>query len=79
MLQDLNHKNQSIGSSFFGYNSPAALAREVFKPSVDSASLVVSSQIKIFSFGFGVLLGGRHKWGCFCIFMVYFARPWTHI
>jgi len=37
----------------------------VFKPSIDSASLVVLSQKKIFSFGFGVLLGGCHKWGCF--------------
>jgi len=44
-----------------------------------SASLVVSSQKKIFSFGFGVLLGERHKWGCFRIFIAYFARPWTPI
>jgi len=63
----------------FGYNSPATIARELFKPSTDSASLVVSSQKKIFGFGFGVLLGGRHKWGCFRIFMAYFARPWTPI
>jgi len=28
----------------FGYNSPAAAAREVFKPSTDSASLVVPSK-----------------------------------
>ena len=47
----------------FGYNSPPATAREVFKHSTDSASLAVPSQKKIFSFGFGVLLGGRHKWG----------------
>ena len=24
-------------------------------------------------------LGGRHKWGCFSIFMAYFSRPWTPI
>ena len=60
-----DHRSQLIGSSLFCYNSPAAAAREVFKPSPDSASLVVSSQKKIFSFGLGVLLGGRHKWGCF--------------
>ena len=29
----------------------------MFKPSTDSASLVVPSQKKIYSFGFGVLLG----------------------
>ena len=34
---------------------------------------------KIFRFGFGVLLGGRHKWGCFSVFMAYFTRPWTPI
>jgi len=63
----------------FGYNSPAAIARDVFKSSTDSASLVVPSPKKIFSFGFGVLLRRRHKWGCFRIFMAYFARPWTPI
>jgi len=46
---------------------------------MDSASLVVSSQRKILSFGFGILLGGRHKLGCFRIFMAYFARRWTPI
>ena len=24
-------------------------------------------------------LGGRHKWGCFRVFMVCFTRPWTPI
>jgi len=45
-------KGEYIGSYVFGYNSPAAAAREVFKPSTDSASLVVPSQKKMFSFGF---------------------------
>ena len=74
-----DHRSQLIGSSLFCYNSLAAAAREVFKPSPDSASLVVSSQKKNFSFGLGVLLGGRHKWGCFHVFMAYFDRPWTPI
>ena len=39
-------KGEYIGSYVFGYNSPAAAAREVFKPSTDSASLVVPSQKK---------------------------------
>ena len=55
----------------FANNSPATTAKEVFKPSTDSASLVVPSQKKNFSFGFGVLLGGRHKWEGFRIFMAY--------
>jgi len=70
------HQNPYIGSRFFGYNSPAAAAREVFKPSTDSASLVVPSQKKISVLG---SLGGRHKWGRFRIFMAYFTRPWTPI
>jgi len=41
-----------MGVYIFGYNSPAAAAREVFKPSTDSASLVVLNQKKFFSFGF---------------------------
>ena len=71
------HQSQYVGSRFFGYNSPAAAAREVFKPSTDSASIVVPSQKKIFSFGFswGVVTSG----GCFRIFMAYFTRPWTPI
>jgi len=40
-----------------------ARAREVFKLSTDSARHLVSTEKK-FSFGLGVLLGGRHKW-CF--------------
>ena len=39
----------------------------MFKPSTDSASLVVPSQKKIFSFWFEVLLGGCHK----CFFFVF--------
>jgi len=40
----------------------------VFKPSTVSASLVVSSQKKIFSFGFGVLLGGVTSGGVFAFY-----------
>jgi len=69
---------QYIGPHVFGHNSPAAAAREVFKPSTDSARLLVPIQ-KLFSFGFGVLLGGGHKWGCFSVFMAYFTRSWTQI
>jgi len=50
------------GRHSFGHNSPAAAAREVFKPSTDSASLVVPSQ-KNFSFGFGFLCGDATSGG----------------
>ena len=52
------HQNPYIGRRFFGYNSPAAAAREVFKPSTDSASLVVPSQKKNFQFWVWGSLGG---------------------
>ena len=70
-----DHQSHYSGSCIFGYNSAPAAVREVFKPSTDSASLLVSSQKKIFSLRLGVLLGERHKWGCFRVFMAYFARP----
>jgi len=30
------HQSQYVGSRFFGYNSPATIARELFKPSTDA-------------------------------------------
>ena len=35
-----NSLNPSIGARFFGYNSPAAIARELFKPSTHAASFL---------------------------------------
>jgi len=79
LLKPFNdRKSQKIGAYVFGYNSPPAAAREVFKPSTDSASLVVPSQKK-FQFWVWGSLGGSHKWGCFRFFMAYFTRPWTPI
>jgi len=69
---------QYIGRYLFGHISPAAAAREMFKPSTDSASILVPSR-KIFSFGLEVILGGRHKCFFFDVFMAYFTRPWTPI
>jgi len=42
------HQSQYIGPRFFGYNSPAAAAREVFKPSTDAGRLLGSIFKKIF-------------------------------
>jgi len=38
----LNPSTPASGRYFFGHNSPAARAREVFKPSMDSARLLCS-------------------------------------
>jgi len=62
-----------MGSSFFGYNSPAAIAREVFKPSMDSASLVVSSQKK--NFQVWGSLGGASQVGVFLYFYSLLWKP----
>jgi len=53
--------SQHIGAPFFGHKLPAARARELFKPSTDSASLGVKIKKKIFRFGFELFWGERHK------------------
>jgi len=52
------------GRHFFGHNSPAAIARELFKPSTDSASLLVATK-KIFDLGLAFSLGDVTKRACF--------------
>jgi len=44
-----------IGWHFFGYKLPATRARELFKPSTDSASLLVDIEKTFFVFGGGFL------------------------
>ena len=51
------------GSCIFGYNSAPVAAREVFKPSTDSSSLIVSSQKKNFQFWFRGSFGGVSQVG----------------
>ena len=48
LTSDNDHRSQLIGSRFFCYNSPAAAAREVFKPSTDAESLLGSIKKKFF-------------------------------
>jgi len=43
--------SQYVGARFFGYNSPATIARELFKPSTDAGKRLGSIKKKIFSFG----------------------------
>jgi len=69
--------SQYIGSPFFGHKLPAARARELFKPSTDSASLLVDIEKIFFHFWFGICWGERHKWGCFCSFLATFTWPWA--
>ena len=62
------HQSHYSGYRFFGYNSLAAAAREVFEPSTDSASLVVPSQKTIFHFWVLGSLGGSSQVGVFSHF-----------
>jgi len=53
--------SQKIGSPLFGHKTPAAKARELFKPSTDSASLLVDIENKILLFLVWRLLGGTSQ------------------
>jgi len=52
--EQVNLSTTAIGRPFFGHKSPTARARELFKPSTDSASLLVDIEKKRFSFLVGV-------------------------
>jgi len=66
-----------IDRPFFGHKSPVARARELFKPSTDSASLLVDIEKKRF-FVFG---GGfpevTSQWVHVLEILVTFGRPWA--
>ena len=78
LLKPFNdHAGHYNGPCFFGYNSPAATARELFKPSTDVTSLLGS--IKIFFYLGEVFAWERlAKWGVF-VFLTNFDEPWTPI
>ena len=59
----------------FGHNSPAAAAREVYKPSTYSACLLVPTEKKKNFCCSGDIPGRRHKGGGSSVFMAYFTRP----
>jgi len=61
LFNPLTTARQHIGTPFFGHKSPAARARELFKPSTDSASLLVDIEKKVFRFGFEFFWGERYK------------------
>jgi len=71
---EFNSLTTVIGRPFFGHKSPAARAKELFKPSTDSASLVVDIK-KSFSFSVGVFWRWRHNEGMFWKFWSPLASP----
>jgi len=54
-----------IGRPFFGHKSPAARAREQFKPSMDSANLLVDIEKNVFRFRWGFSGGDVTMRACF--------------
>jgi len=51
-----------MGAYFFRYYSPAAIARELFKPSTDAASRLGSIKKTFFDLGEGFAWEGLTKW-----------------
>jgi len=62
------HIGLHIGRHILGNNLPASIARELFKPSTDSESLIVSILNKLFNFSVVFSLGDVTKRACFLIF-----------
>jgi len=54
-LAVLNPLTTAIGWPFFGHKSPTAIARELFKPSTDSASLLADIEKNVFRFRWGFM------------------------
>jgi len=67
-----------MGSYFFGYNSPAAIARELLKPSTDAASLLGSNKKNFLIWVRGSPGRGSQSRGVF-VFFTNFDGPWTPI
>jgi len=62
------HQSHYSGSRLFGYNLPATIARELFKPSTDAGRLLGSILKKNFWFGWWVRLGEARKVGALSVF-----------
>jgi len=65
----------AIGRPFFGHKSPAA--RELLKPSTDSASLLIDTEKKRFLFSVGGFLEMTSQWEHVLEILVTFGQPWA--
>jgi len=61
-----DHVHQQIGARFFGYNSPAAIAKELFNLWMRQVFLVLLKNF--FDLGEGFVWERLAKWGCFGFF-----------
>jgi len=67
-LPFMSRNGQDRGRHSFGHNSPAARARELFKPSMDATSLVVKIEKKIFVLGLSFSGGNITSRSVFALF-----------
>jgi len=69
---------QCFGLHFFGFKSPATRARQLFKPSTDSARLQVDIKKNVFRFRFLAFPGGNiRSGGVFAFFWPPSSGPGT--
>jgi len=74
-MADFNARASHYDDRYFlGHNLPAARARELIKPSADSASLIVSIEKKLRRLGLSVDVVIS---GVFCAFLAKFSWPWA--
>jgi len=73
------HENHVSCRALQSYNSPGDWARELFKPSTDSANLVVEIEKKFFVFGLGFSGGNATSGGVFgYLYLVLGPNPLGH-
>ena len=63
-----DHARHLIAAPFFGHKLPAARARELLKPSTDSASLLVDVKFNVYHFGLRFSGGNVTSRGVFVLF-----------
>jgi len=64
----MSRVRQNFGASLQRYSSPPDWTRELFKPSSDSAGLLLEIEKNGFCFRFGVRWGDCCKWDIFAFF-----------
>ena len=72
---EIGLKSSIFWLSYQYHSSSANCARELFKPSKDSASLRVCNEKKVFVLGFKFFCEWHHKWGRFSSILAHVAWP----
>ena len=77
------HWNHVLSCKFHAtlelHNSPVKCARELSKPSKDSANLPVCTEKKFLVLGFIFFCGWCHEWGSFLAILAKVTWPWVQL